>query len=240
MDKEKWISDYFAHRLNESDKALFKERLYSDEQFRAEYEEYKDMHHAFHIVEREDLKTLLNTLEEEHHLTPSNAKSSFRRWLIPVAACMGLFVIYLFGIQNSSKRIYEDYFDIYPNLYAPVLRSENSVDIQTKAFQLYEAGYYEEAEQQFSQIVDDPDGAFLFYRFMALLNSGQYEKAGQLRDTLDTLPTSYEDEILWYGALLNIRLNKRDSALEDLRDLADKNSRLYPSKRKELEKRLTK
>lgn len=239
MNNETLIQDYIANRLSTNQRAEVEHLLETDSDFKAEFESHKDMAVAFKIAEAKHLKTHFQQLEN----TLPKEKSNFKTVKYAALAIASVLVIGLcYNIFNttSGNDLFEDHFEISPNTYQPVTRSNNS-DKDNTAFIAYENGNYELAENEFETLLEINNNPNIRYYYAAsLLNQSKYDLALEQFQILNKIDFDYNDESIWYTALIYIR--KEDYALAKtyLKKLGNKKSTFKVENRKELLEVITK
>eukprot|EP01093_Parvamoeba_rugata_P006433 TRINITY_DN2014_c0_g3_i1.p1 TRINITY_DN2014_c0_g3~~TRINITY_DN2014_c0_g3_i1.p1 ORF type:complete len:238 (+),score=50.77 TRINITY_DN2014_c0_g3_i1:585-1298(+) len=237
MNNETLIQDYIANRLSTNQRAEVEHLLETDSEFKAEFESHKDMAVAFKISEAESLKRRFQELEN----TLPKEKSTFKTVKYAAFAIASVLVIGLcYNIFNTTtgNDLFEDYFEISPNTYQPVTRSNNS-DKDNTAFIAYENGNYELAENKFETLLKTSENPNIrYYYASSLLNQSKYDLALEQFQILNKIDFDYTDESLWYTALIYIRTEDYDNAKAQLKRLNSKNSVFKTKERKVLLEKL--
>ena len=105
-----------------------------------------------------------------------------------------------------NQNIYDQYFEIYPNVYEPIVR--NSSENPEKAFVYYENQNYEKAQSAFKSLIQINENSNIrFYFALSYLNNNQPEKAILEFKKIKNSNFDFRAELLWYQALANIKLN---------------------------------
>lgn len=223
MDKELLLEKYFEKSLTEAEEIKFGKLLEDDADFAAAYAFEKNVRNALIRNEKAALKEKLQAFENEK---PAKVKSL--RWYY-AAACM----VFLAGIslwitsQNESgAKLYDSYYQTYPNVIAPAVRGSQSDDIQSRAFDAYDNGDYQEAEQLFDEIYQDEQIDFaLFYKGLAQLELEQYTKAEETFKQFDfSKNNSFTHYFKWYLALAELKTNDPKAAEILLTDLSKRDN----------------
>ena len=155
---------------------------------------------------------------------------------------MAAMVLVIIGLSiylnffNTS--LYDKYFETYPNVYQPVVRS-TSQSMTDKAFMYYENKKYKEAQQSFELLLkSNPNPNIRFYYALSLLNDDKTEKAStEFENLLDT-NFEFQPEVYWYYALAEIKLKNLDQAKTILETAENLNFSFKAKERKKILKDL--
>jgi len=217
MNPEELITKYFNKTLSKAEENTFTSLLNTDAHFKALFEEHKNMQVAFKINEKAKLKEFLNTLE-----TPKKPfiKTFLNQKTIVLAAacCLVLGVFYFFNSNNTPLNIYDNYFEVYPNVLEPVVRGKTSTN--SEAFKAYENKSYLKAEKLFETTLKlKPNSNIEFYYAMSLLNQDKLHEAQNVLNDIKLKTHDFEAEVFWYSALIAIKQNDFISAKKELHAL---------------------
>ncbi len=220
MQHEELILKYFNKTLTNNEEVLFSNLLNKDADFKTLFDEHKNMQLAFEINEKEKLKLHLQNLE-------SSKKSVFKtilnqKFIVFATACCLLIGGFYF-INNSSSNLYDNYFEVYPNVLEPVVRGE--MNIKSDAFIAYENQNYQVAENNFKLILEtNPDDNIRFYYALTLLNQNKTKPAQKVLNSLKQKNHDFLPEIYWYSALIAVKNHDFKLALKELQALQGMNS----------------
>jgi len=102
--------------------------------------------------------------------------------------------------------MYAEYFQPYPNIFEPILRSQSITTRRSQAFQAYEQHHYQQAASLFSELLKEKkDVGALMLRGNSNLILGNTEAAKQ--DFMEIL-NSFEDfdiQAKWYLSLCYLK-----------------------------------
>lgn len=218
MENEALIYKYFEQQLSEEEKVLFASLLQNDTAFAKEVEYQKNVKKAITLNEREVLKQKLKSFE---------AKPKFRTayWLGAAVVILFLGGLTWFQLQSTSpEKLYQEYYQSYPNVVAPTVRGDNERNLKSDAFYEYDSGNYEKSLTLFSKIYADEGVDYaLFYKAMSLLELKRYEEAIASFDEFKTTDNNaFSPFVKWYKALSYLKLNEKGKAIELLNELAGK------------------
>ncbi|WP_452598589.1 hypothetical protein, partial [Pontimicrobium sp. MEBiC01747] len=142
MEKEVLIQKYNRGKLTPLEEAEFKRLLKTDTEFKALFKEFTDVNKVIESLEKDELKAQLKKLENK------TKQNNLKKWLVAASVIifLGLGSSYYFiEKQDTSATLYATYFDVYPNVLAPVVRGEEELQPLSKAMLAYENGQYDKA-----------------------------------------------------------------------------------------------
>lgn len=229
MENEDLLHKYFEQQLSEEEKVLFASLLQNDAAFAKEVEYQKNVKKAITLNEREAIKQKLKSYE---------AKPKFRTayWLSAAVVILFLGGLTWFQLQPSSpEKLFQEYYQSYPNVVAPTVRGESERNLKSDAFYEYDSRNYEKSLTLFSKIYADEGVDYaLFYKAMSLLELKRYSEAIASFDEFKTTDNNaFSPFVKWYKALSYLKLNEKEKAVELLKELSEKENP-QQSKAKEL------
>ena len=209
------IDKYLLSRLDSVEEKHFAQRQ-RDTDFKKELHWRKEMRLVFKKKGRADMKSRLQALEKEkNNNTRIDEKkpTSFlrvvgRNWL-SLAAGMALVLSSVWWLNNQTSNpndLFAAHYEPYPNIIAPIVKSETSATDYDLAFQRYEQGQYGEALQLLEQL-PTTDEAVNFYQGLTLIAQQDWERASAV-----LIPISENDQhrfslpAQWYLALTYLQL----------------------------------
>ncbi|WP_159950186.1 tetratricopeptide repeat protein [Polaribacter septentrionalilitoris] len=182
----------------------------------------KHLKKAITAEERKLQKAYLHSVEN----SLKTSKKKFN-WRIAVSIIMLLGLVSYFALFNqslSNDELYANYFSPYENVVKPIVRDKVKLTKIAEVFSLYEKGKYEKALEKFNKLTpqDAIDvGTLNFYKANTYLQLKQFEKAKTIfSETKNN--KEWNQESLWYLALISIKLNDSDAALKNLHILSTK------------------
>lgn len=182
----------------------------------------KHLKKAITTEERKLQKAYLRSIETS--LKTSKKKFNWRI-AASILLLIGLGSYFMFFNQSlSNDELYNQYFYPYENVVEPVVRDQIKLSKKAQVFNLYEQGEYEKAMVKFNELTpkDSIDIATLnFYKANTYLQLKQFEKAKILLSKTQK-NKEWNQESLWYLALISIKLNETETALEHLNKLSEK------------------
>lgn len=237
MRNEELIQKYFSDTLSSQEEKKLSSLLENDKDFKAQFDEFDDMHKAFKANEAEKLKFFLKYVENNStHSKLPWFKKPMVLYLAAAVVIIGLCIPFL--INPSPNQLYNDYFEVYPNVEQPIVRGNNETEV-SKVFQDYENNNFDNASKGFESLLAKEDNPnFRFYYAMSLLNTKNYGLALKELSKLESIDFNYKDETLWYQALIYVKFEKTDHAKSKLEILDRLNSSFKSKERKVLLKKL--
>ncbi len=218
---EKAIQDYLCGSLSGNEKRDFEDRMKNDTSFATEVEEHKNMLIAIQALERVELKKRFEKLEKKNR-----KKSWYGKFAVAasIAVIVGVGSFFFLG-KPSGQTLYAENFEAYPNVIAPITRGRTITTDEDAPFVAYEKGEYKDAISGFkTQLKANEDATVRFYLAMALLNSGEKNRALNELNKLNRLETDFSAQILWYKSLIYIEKENYTEASLLLKDLAKTNT----------------
>ncbi|MBR9920421.1 MAG: hypothetical protein GYB31_06240 [Bacteroidetes bacterium] len=162
------------------------------------------------------------------------------RWLRTAAAVLLVAVSLLslrYFFSSNENRLYEAYYEAYPNELKQDLRSGDSEgqkvqapEYIVKAFEAYDNGDFAESARLFSEerTSDNYSAIAHFYGGIAALEAGDTPKAIQLLRAAGQKGLLYETEARWYLALALLKEGKMEEASSILNQfISDPDSRYH-------------
>jgi len=215
MTSDKKIQAYFNNQLSQKERLAFEKFLDENRDLKKQFEEYKAIQSAFKINEAEDLKKHLIDYENK-----KSKKSDTNQKLIYYAIAASILILIGIGfvINLSQDNLYKQYFEIYPNVYQPIVRS--NAQVNNKAFLFYENGDYKSAQVAFEEMLKKEGNPNLrFYYALSYLNNGNAQKASLEFGKLKDVSFEFQAEVLWYYALAQIKVENYTQAVLILESL---------------------
>ena len=232
MTQEDQIQSYLNDRLSESQKANFEKQLVSDVELKNALDNHIDMQAAFQFNEAEKLKKRFKDIESvKVNYFKKLVKSRFFYAGIAAILLLGVFI---YQNTNSTSALYDNYIDIYPNVYQPITRASNTNDF-SNAFVAYESQDFIRAKKEFENLLEHSENANLeFYYAMSLIQLKAYDAALHQLEHIDPVKTEFSNEITWYKALLYLQEDNIEKAVENLNTLEFSGSKYKASQRDSL------
>lgn len=234
MDKFEILERYILNELSPEERTEIEERLESDPDFQAQYEQMKDLIIAIesHSL-RESLKDRMiqpNSGEQVKN-TPINTQRSKIYWILAAAASILIIVYCGWWIYNSQspsfKEIMADAFYVDPGL--PTKMSATDLYQFYDAMLDYKTGDYSLALDKWSSINTGIGADTLnYYRAMAYLNMEKFHEAEDLLNKISQDSPLFQ-KAEWRKLEIYIRTQKYEKALAYLKQLP---TDIHPSYKK--------
>lgn len=253
------IEKYFEGTLSDNEQAEFELKMLSDAEFAREVGETEDIVVATQVFGRSELKKelqrvanaeplpadLLSVIREETevpNVKQPQTRRMYQRFAGVAAAIVLLFVAgWWFTQQKTSPAsLFVSYFEPYPNVAAPIVRSGGVKKPLEKALLAYEQKNYEAAITQLSVLSQQatPSESVKFYLAMSYLSNGNVQEAVKHFAALkDHVSASYQKQTLWYLAMAYLANKDTSQCKNVLKQLMIEDS-FYQKKASELFKQL--
>lgn len=204
------IEKHLAGVLTSEETVQF-EALRLHPSFEEELNFQKDIIIATRAKERDEIRHLLAAEEskiEQHQV--KNASSRIKIIWYWIAAAV-IVIVSLFTLlprpATEQNQLFVDFYTPYPNTIDPIRKGENS---QLSGYQTYELGEYKKAISTFEQsLLND---TMTFYLGLSYLGDENFQQAAKLLQSVAKKDFMYEIPAKWYTALIQIRLNQKDTA----------------------------
>lgn len=236
------IDRYFENALSPKERLEFNDLLQNDESFRNEFLFHKDLKTVISRHQNQELKETLGKFES--NLNKSSKFSVVPAKWIAAASLALLLSVGSWMVKNyvfpSSERIFETYYEPYPNTVMPIVRGAELHTIEYRAFLAYEAGDYHKAINLFNSVENTEDKYIQFYRALCLLSVDKTDEAIQIlmpltdpsSGTLQNIDCS--QKATWYIGLAYLKQGKEKEAMYFMDILRNQNQELR-FKKKEAE-----
>ena len=219
MEKEELISLYFEGKLSEAQEITFQQLMETDADFAEEVRYQENVKKAITLNERKQLKATLQSFETEKKTT-----GSFTKWLAAASIALVMISTYWYFNQTPDHNsLYAAYYQAYPNVIAPTVRSETKNDLQSQAFYAYDNGDYKKSAALFSEIhASQKEEYAVFYAALSLMEDNKHEEAIKLFDSFKSNKESrFSIYAEWYEALCYLKLNNKPAAIKLLKQIAN-------------------
>ena len=237
------IDQFFSGELSEAEMAAFRQRLATDKEFEKLYEDLKYIQHGLQQAELEKAWKTIQHTEAQLEASKSRRPRSleWKIWL-PVAASFALLLVaawFFLGKAPDPDELFAQYFEVYPNVEAPIYRDSSTSDSLTNkdlAFRRYADDDFEGAIALFESIENKDEGT-RFYLGISYLAKGDAKKSIEVLRDIKGEAVQYNTQIDWFLALALLKDGKVGEAKEVLEGLAVSGT-AYESRSKELLKAL--
>lgn len=220
MENDELINKYFEQQLSDQEKVVFESLLQNDSVFAKEVAYQKNVKKAITLNEREALKQTLQSFE-----TNKKQNNITQFWYIAI-----VFLLFFGGLvwfqlmQDSPEKLYQEYYQSYPNVVAPAVRGDKEQNIKSEAFYEYDSENYEKSLELFSKIYTDEALDYaLFYQAMSLMELERHQEAIALFEKFETsYQTTFTPFVQWYKALSYLKIKDKEKAISILKKLSKK------------------
>ncbi len=215
MDNESLIESYFEGNLTTQEKLLFDKLMQTDQHFAETVSFEEKTKVAITLEARENLKTILRSLENKIE----NKRS--KTWLYIAASVIVLLGVSLFFMNQtpSNEKLFATYFEPYPNTVAPIVRNSSQKDLKSDAFAAYELGDYQRAAQLFNTLTENSQEDFApFYHAISLMMLDEIDGATTIFKS-NPWNIGYQEKVDWYLSLCHLkqgRIRKAKALLSNI------------------------
>lgn len=237
------IDRYFENALSPKERLEFNDLLQNDENFRSEFLFHKDLKKAIVSHQNEELKETLGQFESK-----INKSSRFSmvpgKWLAAASLAI-LLSVGSWMVKNyvfpSSERIFQTYYEPYPNTVVPIVRGDELHTIEYRAFLAYEAQEYHKAINLFNSVDNGEEKYIQFYKALCLLSVNKTEEAiAILTPLIESTPGTLQNmdcrqKATWFVGLAYLKQDKPQEALYYMDILRNQNGELRFKKEEAIE-----
>ena len=215
-DKESWFNAYFERELSEIELKEFEALLDAHPDWKKEWLFRVDVQRAIFGAERSRQKALFSSWDAKPEPTAIPVRS-MAWWRYVAAACIIalLGVTIWFTTRPAPLDLFAEYYERYPNLASPLVRSEQQLDSVQQAFRWYDEGSNEKAATLLSKLYHRPAGqVYQFYTGMAWIEARNWAEADRVLASIPWDPGSghFPQATLWYRALIAVQAKRWDDA----------------------------
>ncbi len=217
MNKSDYIIKYFEDTLSGVELKAFNTLLINDSDFKEEFEFQKELQETLVLNDREQLKKEIQNWD----ITKNKSRNKSLFIAASLLILLGTSWQFFFNSQpKSTDELYASYFEPYRNIVQPIVRGEHKEDLQSKAFEAYEAKDYENAIMYFNEILnEEPNATISFYKANALLQLNKTNEAILILQANIKNSDTLQDRNLWYLALAYLKDSNIDASKKALKNL---------------------
>lgn len=216
--EEDLIRRYLKGELSESEVQSFELRRQNDSEFSSLVDEFQSLQKGIRLARKEALKQRLQEIE-----STEKSRSNFKRVAIAASIAILLSIggtILWNQLQTTPEELYAEYYEPYPNAHAPITRDVSVASALDQAFKHYELEEYQKALEGFNyELIQTDDQDVLFYKGMTLIQLERDKDAMHVLNNVDKNNTVYYPQLLWYQALLYIKMYQPEKAKIQLEKL---------------------
>jgi hypothetical protein len=234
LKTNKFIERYFDDDLSNEELELFREKIQTDIKFKEQVQLYEQVFGD--LVYKREQKMKNNFIDLELHTRKSKKVIFFNGIMKRVIMFPLLFVVivvvfglnyFSFSSEQDFRLIFEEYFEPYPNILAPISRSSEYLDSElSNVMILYETGQYEDALLGLNTLIDGSNAyhnELLFYKGLSLLASDNSSEAVSSFELMD-LSSDMENQRKWYLSLALGQSGELTQAKRLLKDIESDSS----------------
>ena len=260
------IERYLLGELTDEEEKTVEQRIKTDPEFAEQVDFMRDFMSVSEQKGREHLRKNLKKAEQkeakkieaevnqETEAKKKQNKSNIinrRNWFYWATAAAAVFIGLYVGViapSTHGNKLYNEYFEPYPNEVIPFTRgeevpenfthfSQEEYNLVARAMKHYQRGDYEEASELFEKHVErkKENADLIFYKGIAQLKSGREEQAEMNFSYLLNLKNvEFQQEAQWYKALTYLKMNDTEDAWEILREISETPGHPYRNKAKKV------
>lgn len=220
MNNQDLLYLYFSNSLTTEQENLFHSLLETDAEFKALFEDEKNLKEAIISNESDKLKSKLQGFERE---IANPTRSLFNYQNFAIAASIILLVGWfgydsLFGTNYNS--MYNDNFSEYPNTVYTITRGDTDNSLERQAFVAYETKEYQLAIEKFDAIEAKKD-YINFYKAQAYLGLEDTKNAQEQFEQVIIDNKNFVAESTWYLALIHLKEKDKSQAVKYLEKIVE-------------------
>ena len=236
MNKEDLIIGYFENSLNNEEMVQFENLYNTNDQFREQVDFERDVQKVAKDLGQTKLRNELKLIEDEIQKdeiindTKANERKTvslfnYRNFAIAASLAILMGILgYNFFFSTNPEKIYNNYYQIYPNTEVEITRGQDEITELQKAFVAYEKGDFAFAINLLENLTKDEKFLDLnldFYLAQSYLANQDFAAAESHFESLSKTNSEYQAESLWYLALIQIKNNNYDTAKINLKKLIE-------------------
>ncbi len=214
------IEQYLLKNMKDSEREAFEDELNSDPYLKKITEKKQLIIRGIKAGFNAELKL---KLKREDQRLKRMVKTRRIKYISGIAAILiiGVFsTFFLNSVKQDPIKIYEKYYQTYPNISIPLSRSDENTD---NPYYLYETGNYKAALTGFKALINDKPGdeAALFYAAVIYMELADFENAIEyLKRVTAENPNRFTRPANWYLSLAYIHSDNIEIAVKYLDELA--------------------
>ncbi len=214
------IEKFIAGTLTPAEQAIF-DAKYQDDDFVREVQFQQDLQVAAISNSRDELRAIMVSESPARTAAVGHpVRRNLYRWAAVAAILIiGLAIYFMPKSLSSTEQIYAHYYEPFPNTLTPITKGEAT---EMDAYQMYEAGQYDDAIATLDAI-ENPIPGDQFYLASAYLARGDLADAARSFRPLELGSSNFQVPAKWYQALILIRQEKINDALQRLQEIAQEN-----------------
>lgn len=215
MDRETLLEKYVQGELTEKERQKFDALLKNNADFKGDVEFHTNLKRVTEADDDDKFRGILSEFEAEASTQNSIEGRLPTKWLVAAAIALTAGLAYFFTIDSSvsTKNLFVQNFEPYPNTVNPIVRGVEDDHQKTKAFVAYQIGKYEEALPLFTKLyTTEKIPYYLFYRANALIQLNRAAEAIPLLQEHLKTKDKLTDKSNWYLAMAYLQLDDKANA----------------------------
>ena len=231
------IEQYLLKNMKDNEREAFEDELNSDPDLKKLTEKKQLIIRGIKAGFNVELKL---KLKREDQRLKRMVKTRRIKYISGIAAVLiiGVFsTFFLNSVKQDPIKIYEKYYQAYPNISIPLSRSNENTN---NPYYLYETGNFQAALTGLKALIDDKsdDETALFYAAIIYMELADFENAIEyLKRVTGENPNRFTRPANWYLSLAYIHTDKLEIAAKYLDKLAGEND-VYGKNSKKILKKL--
>ena len=217
ISKMNFIERYFNDDLSKEELEFFNEQLIKDTDFAKEVRQFDVIFKVLNKARSEKLRSQFLSYETQYNSKNNTSQLiQFKRKVATFAALSfvllaAAYFCFFSNTPNNHQLLYAQYFEVYPNVIAPVTRSTNqNLDEVYQAMSQYDSMHYKEAINAFNGILQysELQNDLLFYKGLALMSNDDFVSAKVQFELMNSESGSFINQRKWYLALVFLQLDE--------------------------------
>ncbi len=180
MDRDQLLERYIQGNLTPGEQQEFDKLLQDDSGFAGEVKFHTNLKRVIEAEEDGKTRKMVASFESEAGEQARSKRLIPTKWLAAAALVViaGLGLLLFNNPSQSPGKLFDDYFDPYPNEVVPIVRGAGQDNPRVSAFAAYQNEEYQNAVLLFEHLkTQDPDPVYLFYQANALLQLHRADEA---------------------------------------------------------------
>ena len=180
-------------------------------------------------MDKQDIKVIIAHKEyekgKEQLMRIEKNSWSYKNWFVAASILLlvSSFTYFFFLNEVNTEQLFQENFDPYTNIIAPISRNDKSKTNIEIAFENYELKNYKKAIEDFNQLKTSSklDLAIInFYIAVSELAEDNTANAIKILVENTNVPNSWKDKYLWYLSLAYLKNNNLEKAKLNLTKLS--------------------
>ena len=210
------IEDYLFNRLEAGAKANFENRLQNDTSLRTAFNEFKMLTEG---IEEQSMREMVEDFHQDLLSTSAPKKKPPYKYAVAAVALIAaaLLTWMLFFNPTAAEKLYTEFYKPDPGLPTTMGATDNYEFYEGMVN--YKNENYKEAISRWSQLYNknQNNDTLTYFLGVAYLAEGHGQQADQyLQTSSDNTTSVFNEDALYYLALLQLKENKTQAAIKTL------------------------